>query len=117
MINKTRDVAPSVANRGFAIRWPHSDADTARMNPRQLESQTGIFNANVADEVQKRVKRVDDAHARDLLTTTDNGLPVIGPCSGDAMSVLAMAHNHAMAILDAKIAELESKLAQLAATK
>lgn len=118
MISKQRDVAPSVDNHGITVRWPHSDTETTRMNPKQLASQTEIFHKNAAQVVQKRVAQVSDAHARDLLTVTANvGLPVIGPTSGSMNFLEVIAFNDAMVILDAKLAEIDAKLAQLAASK
>jgi hypothetical protein len=111
MISKQKDIAPSVDNHGTTIRWPHSDAETARMNPKQLESQTQIFQKNAAQVVQKRVAQVSDAHARDLLTVTANiALPVIGPGSGSMNFVETIAFNDAMVILDAKLAQMAAQI-------
>lgn len=111
------DVVPSVDNRGITIRSTERVKQLKKLPAARSEAEIGKLNAENTLTIKKRVAMVDDAHARDLLTTTVNGLPVVGPGAGDMNNVVAIAHNHAMCLLDQKIAELESKIAQLSASK
>jgi hypothetical protein len=57
-----------------------------------------------------------DYISRGITAKTPNlGLPIIGPNSLDANSVLGQVHNAAMASIDAKLAELEAKITELLA--
>jgi hypothetical protein len=117
MIHGQFDVVPSVENRGITIRSTERIQQLKKLPAARSEVEIGKLNAENTLTVKKRVAMVDDANARDLLTTTANGLPVVGPGAGDMNNVTAIAHNHAMTILDAKLAEIDANLAQLADAK
>lgn len=117
MIHKQYDVVPSVENRGLTVRNAVNEDVLNKLPAVRKEKELADLNAGNAQAVAKYTARIEDANARDLHTVTQNGLPLVGPASGDANSVVAMAFNHAMVLIDQRIAELEAKVAQLAASK
>jgi hypothetical protein len=117
MIHGKYDVVPSPENKGLTIRSRMDAAVIDKLPAVRREKEIADINAANAQATAKYVARFEDANARDILTTTANGLPVVGPSSSDGYSSTALAHNAAMAILDAKLAEIDAKLAQLAAAK
>jgi hypothetical protein len=65
---------------------------------------------------KNHLNRMADYHNRDIHTITSNaGLTLVGPSSPEGGSPTALAHNASMVVLDEKIAELNTKLAAVAA--
>ena len=102
------DVLPSTENKGLTIRAPFAD------NP----SKQGLeqHRVEVERETKKHLARMADYLNRDIHTGTQNaGLTLVGPSSPEGGSPTALAHNASMVVLDEKIAELNTKLAAVAA--
>jgi hypothetical protein len=117
MIHGKYDVQPSVENHGLTVRARVDAAVIDKLPTVRKQQEIATMEATNALAVVKYQQRITDANTRDLFTTTANGLPIVGPAAADAMSVTGMAHNFAMVLIDQKIAELESKIAQLSASK
>lgn len=117
MLHGKFDVTPSVANHGLTVRSRLNEATVEKLPAQRREAEIAADAASNAQAVTKYAARIADANARDLHTVTEHGLPLIGPASGDSQNVLAMAFNHAMVLLDQKLAEIDAKLAQLEASK
>jgi hypothetical protein len=101
--NNKYDVRPTVENKGLVVRAKIGEgctADSLKEHLAEVERATKAHLAVMANYEE-----------RDQLAKTQNGFPVVGPNSGDFNTVLAKAHNSAMAVLDAKLAELDAKVA------
>jgi hypothetical protein len=58
-----------------------------------------------------------DYESRGITASTPKmGLTLVGPNSLDSSSVLGQVHNSAMAAIEAKLCELDAKIAELLAT-
>jgi hypothetical protein len=101
------DVQPSVENKGLIYRAKISEGCTASALKEHLAEIEKVTKAHLAS-----MANYED---RDQLAKTQNGLPLVGPSSGDFNSVEVKAHNAAMAVIDARLAELDAKLAELIA--
>ena len=117
MIHRKYDVTPSVENKGVTVRCSRNIEELEKLPKARQEKEIADLNAANSQAVAKYEARIADANARDLHTVTENGLPMIGPASSEALGILGMAHNHAMVLLDAKLAEINAKLSQLEASK
>jgi hypothetical protein len=105
--NNKYDVRPTVENKGLVVRAKIGEGCTASALKEHLAEVERVTKAHLA-----QMANYED---RDLLTETQNGLTVVGPTSGEFNSMVAKAHNHAMAAIDSKLAELYSKIAELSA--
>jgi hypothetical protein len=102
------DVLPSTENKGLFVRAPFADGP----NKQDLEQ----FLVEAERTKKNHLNRMADYQTRDIHAVTQNaGLTLVGPSSPEGGSPTALAHNAAMAALDEKIAELETKLAAVAA--
>src|SRR5690242_1104696 len=101
MIHKKYDLKPSVESCGLTVRCTRNEAELEKLPRARQEKEIAAIDAENAQAVAKHEARIADANARDLHTVTDNGLPLIGPASSEALGILGMAHNHAMVLLDA----------------
>jgi hypothetical protein len=102
------DVLPSTENQGLVIRAPFADGPS---NPALKQ-----FLVEVEGVKKSHLTRMAEYQARDIHATTANvGLIVVGGSSPDGSSPTALAHNAAIATIDEKLAELETKLAAVAA--
>ncbi len=104
---KKHDVCPSVENKGLVYRAKISEGCTDSALKEHLAEVERVTNAHFA--VMARYENGGQ------LAKTQNGLPIVGPSSGDFNSVVARAHNAAMAAIDAKLTAIDAKLAELVA--
>lgn len=117
MLHGKFDVTPSVANHGLTVRSRLNPATVDKLPAQRRDAEIAADSATNAQAVTKYAARITDANNRDLLTVSENGLPLVGPASGDCTGVLAMAHNQLAVTVDARIAALEARIAQLEASK
>jgi hypothetical protein len=101
------DVQPSPENKGLIYRAKISEGCTEAALKEHL--------AEVERVTQKHLAVTADYERRDHIAETENGLPLVGPSSGDFNSAVARAHNYGMAVLSAKLSEIDRKIAELAA--
>jgi hypothetical protein len=101
------DVRPTVENKGLVVRAKIGKGCTASVLKEHLAEVERLTKAHLAV--------MANYEERDQLARTQNGLPVVGPSSGDANTVFAKTYNAAMAAIDAKLAELDAKIAELSA--
>ena len=114
------DLKPSVENAGLTVRADRNEiARIATASETRRAAEVAAFEKRTdqtnSEAAAKYLARIADANNRDILTTTESGLPTVGPASSDGYSSISLAHNYAMVLLEQKIAELEAKIAKLQA--